>query len=73
MPFTPAIKELTVRRANTIEIKRRAVAEGMRTLRQCGWRRASQGTTTVEEVLRVTADAESMLSVEEAAHAPVSI
>lgn len=73
MPFTPAIKELTVRRANTIEIKRQALAEGMRTLRQCGWRRACQGVSTVEEVLRVTADAETMLSAEEAAHAPISI
>jgi general secretion pathway protein E len=35
-------------------LKARAVADGMETLRQDGWRRVLQGVTTVEEVLRVT-------------------
>lgn len=58
MPFSNAVKELTVQRANALEIKRRALQEGMRTLRGSGWLRVCAGGTTVEEVLRVTADAD---------------
>ena len=60
MPFTETIKDLTVRRANALEIKRQALKEGMKTLRHSGWRRVMSGDTTVEEVLRVTADAEDV-------------
>jgi type II secretion system protein E len=58
MPFSNAVKDLTVHRANALEIKRRALQEGMRTLRGSGWQRICQGQTTIEEVLRVTADAD---------------
>lgn len=58
MPFSNAIKELTVQRANALEIKRRALVEGLRTLRGSGWQRVLEGNTTVEEILRVTADAD---------------
>ncbi len=57
LPFSEEIKELTVRNASALEIKRKALAEGMTTLRKSGWQRVRSGTTTVEEVLRVTADA----------------
>ena len=36
------------------ELKQIAIAQGMETLRQDGWRRVAQGKTTVEEVVRVT-------------------
>ena len=36
------------------ELKQIAVAQGMETLRQDGWRRVAQGKTTIEEVVRVT-------------------
>lgn len=58
MPFSVPVKELTNQRANSLDIKRRALAEGMRTLRGSGWLRVLAGQTTVEEVLRVTADAD---------------
>ena len=58
LPFTPDIKHLTVERASAIDIKDKALAEGMRTLRRSGWLRVVDGDTTIEEVLRVTADAE---------------
>ncbi|MFM1921253.1 MAG: hypothetical protein RLZZ303_2887 [Candidatus Hydrogenedentota bacterium] len=58
MPFTPEIKRLTVERKNSIEIKDLALAQGMKTLRKSGWLRVVAGMTTIEEVLRVTADAE---------------
>jgi len=58
MPFTPKVKELTIQRASSLEIKRKALEEGMKPLRGSGWVRVCSGLTTVEEVLRVTADAE---------------
>ena len=42
------------------ELKQCAIAEGMETLRQDGWRRVAQGTTTIEEVVRVTQTDEVM-------------
>ncbi len=60
MPFSPTIKELTVQRATSVAIKKQALSEGMKTLRASGWQRIAEGLTTVEEVLRVTADAEIM-------------
>jgi type II secretory ATPase GspE/PulE/Tfp pilus assembly ATPase PilB-like protein len=58
LPFTPEIKDLTVQRHNALVIKEAALRQGMRSLRASGWRRVTAGQTTVEEVLRVTADAE---------------
>jgi type IV pilus assembly protein PilB len=40
------------------KIQRYAVESGMVTLRQCGFRQAARGLTTLEEVLAVAADAE---------------
>jgi type II secretory ATPase GspE/PulE/Tfp pilus assembly ATPase PilB-like protein len=59
LPFTNAVKELTNRQAAASEIKRRALEQGMRTLRQAGWSQVKRGRTTIEEVLRVTADSDS--------------
>ncbi len=48
------IRELIMRRATVREIKDKAVSLGMRTLRQDGIEKIKNGTTTVDEVLRVT-------------------
>ena len=48
------IRELCHNRASTWDVKRRAIEEGMLTLRDDGWRKAISGKTTVDEVLRVT-------------------
>ena len=58
LPFTPEIKALTVQRATSPVIKQMALKQGMRTLRRAGWLRACEGSTTIEEVLRVTAEAD---------------
>jgi len=58
LPFSDAIKELTVERAPSTHIKRKACELGMRTLRESGWQRICRGETTFEEVLRVTADSD---------------
>jgi type II secretory ATPase GspE/PulE/Tfp pilus assembly ATPase PilB-like protein len=60
LPFTNEIKQLTVQRATSVDIKKLALSQGMGTLRSSGWNRVCMGHTTVEEVLRVTADVESL-------------
>lgn len=56
MPVDEEIKELVLRRAPATEIREVAIANGMRTLRESGIAKVKKGITTVEEVLRVTAD-----------------
>jgi type IV pilus assembly protein PilB len=54
MPVGPEIKELVLEGASADEIKRTAVKLGMKTLRMSGTTKIKEGTTSVEEVLRVT-------------------
>ena len=54
MPVTQEIRDLILRNAPTAEIRDMAVSQGMRTLRQSGLQKVLEGTTTIEEVLRVT-------------------
>jgi len=49
-----AIRPLILSRAASSTIAQRAVEQGMRTLREDGWRKVMNGVTTIEEVLRVT-------------------
>jgi type II secretion system protein E len=49
------IRELVVQRVNAGVIRHEAIKTGMLTLRQDGWRKVLLGTTTVDEVARVTA------------------
>ncbi len=48
------IRVLASERRSTNEIRKAAIASGMRTLREDGWIKVARGLTTVEEVLRVT-------------------
>ena len=52
MVLTDEIRELVLRRASSDEIGRVAEASGMVRLREDGLRKAAEGVTTVEEVLR---------------------
>ena len=54
LPVKDAIKELILRGASETDIKDEAVRLGMSTLRQSGIKKVMDGTTTVEEILRVT-------------------
>ena len=49
-----SIRLLITERAPTLEIKNRAMEQGMRTLRDDGLRAIFNGDTTVEEVLKYT-------------------
>jgi general secretion pathway protein E len=47
-------RSLMLRRASTRDIRQHAIQRGMVTLRMDGFKRACEGVTTVEEILRVT-------------------
>ena len=53
-PITEDARSLVLRRAAARDIRQHAIVAGMVTLRMDGWRRAREGLTTVEEILRVT-------------------
>lgn len=48
------IRDLANERASSWEIKKAAVKNGMKTLRVDGWRKVLKGSTTVDEILRIT-------------------
>jgi general secretion pathway protein E len=54
LPIDDAIKHLIIDGKDAPEIKREAVKNGMRTLRQSALRKLAEGQTTFEEVVRVT-------------------
>ncbi len=56
MDVNEEIQNLIVKRATSSEIQRKAVEQGMITMRQDGYLKALQGITTLEEVNRVAAD-----------------
>jgi len=51
---TDSVRELATYKASSWEIKKAALAEGMRTLRDDAWKKAMRGDTTIDEVMRVT-------------------
>ena len=53
-----SVRTLIMQQANAHTIKNAAVQRGMRTLLQDGARKVLQGTTTVEEILRVTQESD---------------
>ncbi|MGH9096089.1 MAG: GspE/PulE family protein, partial [Acidimicrobiales bacterium] len=55
MPMTEEIERLIIEGGSVDDIHRTAVSQGMVTLRQSGLRKAIEGETTLEEVLRVVA------------------
>ena len=54
LPVGEDIRELIMARATVKEIKDKAIALGMRTLREDGIEKVKRGVTTIDEVLRVT-------------------
>jgi type IV pilus assembly protein PilB len=55
LPMTEEIERVIIEGGSVEEIHRVGVAQGMSTLRQSGLRKAIEGETTLEEVLRVVA------------------
>lgn len=58
MPVSPALKAFFSPNSDIAELRLTAMREGMKTLRLSGARKVAAGLTSVEEVLRVTADYE---------------
>ena len=54
MEILPPIKDMILNRAQSWEIKKKAMEQGMMTLRRSGLTKIKAGITTVEEVLRET-------------------
>lgn len=53
MVVNEEIRRLVLEKASSDNIRQRAVASGMRILKESGWQKVRQGVTTIEEVLRV--------------------
>ncbi|MFN3412527.1 MAG: type IV-A pilus assembly ATPase PilB [Thermoanaerobaculum sp.] len=54
MEITEDIRELILSGATVVELRRKAIEEGMITLRQSGLHKIREGITTIEEVVRET-------------------
>lgn len=54
MTMSNKIRKLLLQNASSIEIKEVARAEGMKTVAEDGWRVVAEGTTSIDEVLRVS-------------------
>jgi type IV pilus assembly protein PilB len=59
MTMSTKLRELTFNSATTEEIRRTAIAEGMRTLYWDGIEKVLRGITTLEEVLQTAKRSES--------------
>jgi len=62
LTVTDEIRQLVVTREPASSIRNSALSRGMKTLREDGWRKVLDGLTTIEEVLRVSEDAEEEYS-----------
>ena len=56
MPVSEELKELILSRASNFDLKKKAISQGMKTLRMAGVTKIKEGTTTIEEILRTTMD-----------------
>jgi general secretion pathway protein E len=54
MDVNDDIRKLTVGKADSNQIRKKAIENGMRSLRDDGWLKVRQGITSIAEVLRVT-------------------
>ena len=54
MDVTEDLRELILVGASSLELRRKAVDEGMITLRGSGLRKVKEGVTTIDEVVRET-------------------
>lgn len=55
MPFSPTLKEAVLSGANSLQLKKMAIEEGMKTLRMGALTKVAEGRTTLEEALANTA------------------
>ncbi len=58
LQITDEIRPLVIAHASASEIKQKSLEHGMKTLREDGWDKVLAGTTTIDEILRVTEEVE---------------
>ena len=58
LQITDEIRPLVIAHASASEIKQQSLEHGMKTLREDGWDKVLDGTTTIDEILRVTEEVE---------------
>jgi type II secretion system protein E len=58
LPVSDEIRPLVIAHASASSIKQQALEQGMKTLREDGWDKVLAGVTTIDEILRVTEEAE---------------
>jgi type II secretory ATPase GspE/PulE/Tfp pilus assembly ATPase PilB-like protein len=54
MPVNDEIRKLIVAKADSNQIRKKALENGMRSLQDDGWLKVRQGISSIAEVLRVT-------------------
>jgi type IV pilus assembly protein PilB len=54
MPLDEVVREQILSGASAMDLKRAAIQQGMKTLRQSGLSKVAEGVTTIEEIVRVT-------------------
>ncbi len=54
MPIDEELRDMVLVGASALDLKRKALAQGMKTLRRAGLEKVKEGVTTVEEILRET-------------------
>lgn len=54
-PMSDAIRQLISSQKSEAELRKRAIKDGMTTLREDAWQKVQAGITTVDELLRITA------------------
>ena len=54
MPISATLQQLILQGCSAVTLNAQAQQEGMRTLRQAGWRKVLQGVTSAQEVLSLT-------------------
>jgi general secretion pathway protein E/type IV pilus assembly protein PilB len=73
MPMTEEIRALVMQHASSQVIRKVALEQGMKSLRQDGWRLVQQGRTTIQEIVFATKDeADLMINTVDATHASVN-
>ena len=53
------LRTMTLQHTSTSQLRRTAIKDGMKTLREDGWRKVVAGHTTIDEIIRLTQEDES--------------
>jgi type II secretory ATPase GspE/PulE/Tfp pilus assembly ATPase PilB-like protein len=65
MPISEEIRAMIIEHASAGQVRRKAVEQGMKSLREDGWRLVKDGKTTIEEVVRNTKEEQVTRATEE--------